>query len=297
MRNRYAARGDLYDLVRLPGRAVVGEAEIRVKDEEAGAEVPLNTVRCRFHGQDRPWTVRFDEPTRWHYLHVNDVLLMSDLPVEVAQHRENFDRMQPEGRVLVGGLGVGLTPVMLAREHPAVEHVTVVEVNQDVVDLVAPQVFERLRELGEDLGKLRIVTDDVHRYVRNSREKFDFAFYDIWSSDGESTFHEHVLPLRRWSRRLGLNDDNVFCWNEDIMRAQLYWSLTTRGLFLGDRDWSKPENGKHSVWINWSAPFFQIVKKLGFEPGSEKYEGAANFYTYLYGRPGGWLNQFKEIYS
>ncbi len=284
---RYANRGP-YDIVRLPARKR-GTARIVHRNEDELAKLPLCTMRNRIFGQNRASHAVFADPTTWHELYIDDLLAMTDLPVEMAQHRECFDRLRPAGRMLVGGLGIGAAVVLLAREYPAVESVVVVEKNQDVVDLVHPHLFQQIRntKLGANLV---VVTQDLFGYLWSSRdrEKFDCAFYDIWSSDGEGTFHEMVLPLRRASSRVGLADHRIECWNEDIMRGQLLSALGVRAM-TGPR--VEPVSGKSSIWVNWSVPFFQESERRG--GFGADFGRAARLYADLFGRPGGWLKKWK----
>jgi hypothetical protein len=93
------------------------------------------------------------------------------------------------GRVLVGGLGLGLILHALAR-NPDIERVTVVERDADVIALMTPNLPRAL--------DIEVVLDDFLEYVE-SRPSFDSAFVDLWVTHGYEdtirTLVEKVVPL------------------------------------------------------------------------------------------------------
>ncbi len=209
-------------------------------------------------------TMTFAQPTRWHQLcEGQDGVWMTDLPIEQAQIRPLLARLS--GRVLVGGLGLGFATTILAR-NPNVTEIVVVERSGDVIALVAPHVAN---------PKLRVEHNSIEDYLRKPGGQFDSAFYDTWASDGQTTFFREVLPLRRASR--GIVRGPVLCWNEDVMRMQLYFDLISVVLFL----WNDPQYHERML-DQWYAPLFLALrnKSLALD---ERIPALAKLFTDHYG--------------
>lgn len=190
----------------------IGSCALEHFYHEPDHKLSTASVRCRLFGQEAiPLSYSYE--TRWHRLVEDDRgTWMTDLPCEQAQHEAALTGA--EGSVLVGGLGIGLA-VALLQEQSAVEHITVVEKSMDICALIGPT-------LGDNV---RLVTEDLFTYLHRTLDTFDFGFYDIWQSDGESTFFDLVLPLRELSVDVV---DELHCWNEDVMRGQLMNGLANR---------------------------------------------------------------------
>lgn len=163
----------------------------------------------------RPVAARLTEPLLVHELVQFDEadklerVWMTDEPQELRQAAEWIVSAQPHGRVLVGGLGLGVVASWLA-QRPAVTQVLVVERSPEVVRLVQPH------QRGYD-----VLTADIHQYVRTTTEwPWDFAFLDTWQGTNERTWWEEVMPLRRTiANRFGRR--RVACWAEPFMLGQV----------------------------------------------------------------------------
>jgi hypothetical protein len=222
---------------------------------------------------------------------------MTDDPIEQRQHDELLKGMS--GHVLVGGLGLGYACAALSVK-PRVRSITVVEISADVIKLVQPSLLRYQKQ------PIDVIQFDLMDFLRVTGRTFDCGFYDIWQSDGETTFHQTVVPLRQLSR--GKVRD-VRCWNEDIMRAQLHQGLWTRLQFLKVKntqennssltqqfiahlhehvDLDKLAEGNPSkpddVWSNWAAPFWRWVRDRKPDPTMAEY--GASWYVKLYGKSG-----------
>lgn len=259
-----------------------------------GRKMMLNNLRTSMFGQKGPSSVEFDHPTHWHHLTEDGTRWMSDWPIEQRQHDECLKDMK--GSVLVGGLGLGYAATVLVN-NPRVKQIVVVEISPEVVSLVLPHTVGC--EVG---GKVNVVTADLFDFLKdnNSREAkrmiFNHAFYDIWRSDGEGTFFEMVVALHKLSRTCVKN--RPVCWNEDVMRGQLYTSLLSRMMFITHPEFMKrPDNvpllwendGTDSIWHNWSTGYFLWYrnKKLkGDLPSMEEVQEKATLYSGIYGLPG-----------
>jgi hypothetical protein len=202
-----------------------------------------------------------------------------------------------EGEVLVGGLGLGVCIAYLDC-LPKVGCVTVVEREQDVIDMVQPYLPE-----GVD-----VVHGDLHDFLGNANyaDAYHKLFFDTWASDGEATFHQQVVPLRLAALENGYADhwDDIVCWNEDVMRGQLEQALSSRaamlsGTYPGDSciDWedvlTKVDPAEyHSMFVNWAIPFFEWLHMSEVKP--EDIGAYTEAYVENYGRPG-WEDKWIKV--
>jgi hypothetical protein len=166
-------------------------------------------------------TVDFGQPVEFNRLYVGKNMLTSDKPVEIHQQYISFSKAR--GHVLIGGLGLGMCAEMM-RRMPAVKTITVVERNQDVIDLIAPQLTPGIH----------IVKGDVRQFLQTTALRFDFAYHDIWYSCGERDWAASVVPLYRLSRKAGIQ--SLGAWGEFEMQAQLRSALFMRA--MGEKKWS-----------------------------------------------------------
>lgn len=253
----------------------------------ANEKLDTSTARTWLIGGQKNSPVIYDHPTTWHRLVYGGGVWMTDLPIEQQQHRNTLQGMK--GDVLVGGLGLGLAVNWLAAREE-VKSVTVVEISKEVTDLVAPH-------LRDPRGIVRIVHADLLKYLKAERGKrrLDWAFYDIWQSDGETTFFNVVCPLRKLSEPF-VDDSHVICWNEDVMRGQLSMGLHTRYATFMARFENGPtlEQLAHpktkSIWTEWSKPFFQAVERGVVN--DENLQLMIADYVHGYGRP-----NFRKAWS
>lgn len=258
----------------------VGEYAIEHFTIPAGGKVMMNNFRNQmFAAQRGPNFLVYDHLTTWHRLIGPTGTWMTDLPIEHRQMIECLKGMK--GRVLVGGLGLGLAASLLAKRK-TVKEVVVVEISPEVVELVKDSTPP----------KVTIHCKDLFKYLKNCPEdRFDYAFFDIWQSDGEETFFQTVVPLIQLS--MGKIKNPPVCWNSEVMRGQLLNSIQTRLLFL------KPEakemfkeqseflkknplcQTRGSIWHDWSVPYFAWYQQT--QPNEYKAAYMAQLYCTIYG--------------
>ena len=137
---------------------------------------------------------------------------MTITPKEINTMRAAVEAAR--GRVLTYGLGLGYYAYMVS-EKEAVESVTVVEREQEVIDLFEAHILPQFSH-GD---KLRIVRDDAFRFAesRMGSGGYDLVFTDLWhdASDGLELYG-HMKKLERFS------PGSKF----------LYWVEETMGLYL-----------------------------------------------------------------
>lgn len=262
----------------------IGDFEVVHEILPAGKPISDGTARTQLFGQPLN-TFRFAKDTRWHRLRSDsDGTWMTDLPVEQRQMESAAGALR--GRVLVGGLGLGVIPTMVPTR---VTEIVVVERAPEVIRLVEEAARLRCKT------KLTVVEADLFEYLKHLPQDFDTAFFDIWQGDGEATLFSTVLPLLDLAKQSNKIKRRPFCWNEDVMRGQLLVSLSSR-LHLyklpagspfeevcGSLEvLSGPPTGDR--WIDWQRPFWRWVKAYQ-HLSAEQQELKAAEYALTYGDP------------
>jgi len=149
---------------------------------------------------------------------------MTDMPEELEQIAAVIRELPPVGRVLIGGLGLGVLPAVILAA-PFVDSITVVEKSPDVIRLCRP------RGPAAEGVSVNVVCSDIAEFLA-SCPAFDSYYLDTWQGTNEGEWWQTVMPLRRiianrWGRR------KVWCWAEDIMLGQC-----RRAAFLqGGKHW------------------------------------------------------------
>lgn len=192
-----------------------GKVSITHRIIPAGEEVPVVGMRQAVLRGIRPVVARPTEPLRVHQLvHEERGMWMTDLPEELNQIGELMFTVAPQGRVLVGGLGLGILAHACATRL-GVDQVVVVEIDPDVIKLC--------KGFGYD-----VVQADIAEFLRTTDERFDYYLLDTWQATNESAWWREVMPLRRIIRQRQGKAGVIHCWAEDIMLGQIMRSLTTK---------------------------------------------------------------------
>lgn len=153
-----------------------------------------------------------------HELRERGGIWMTDLPEELHQIAVMLRQVRPYGRVLVGGLGLGLVAHYLARLLE-VREITIVERSAHVIKLIKPHLPPRYRGA--------VVQSDIAKFLRTSGRRFDYYLLDTWQGTSESTWWDEVIPLKRIIRRRWASAPTVHCWAEDIMAGQVLEKLAS----------------------------------------------------------------------
>lgn len=110
---------------------------------------------------------------------------MTDNPSDVFS-MESYGR-QASGKVLVGGLGLALLPNELAK-NDSVESVTIVEKNEDVINLSGRYVPEGME----------VVHSDLWDFIEKDNTDWDYIIIDVWATDDKDEYNrllkEEVTP-------------------------------------------------------------------------------------------------------
>lgn len=101
---------------------------------------------------------------------------MTDTADEWMSHREAIRQAARRGgHVLINGLGLGLVvEAMLRNPVRQVEHMTVIELSEDVIRLVGSYLAERYG------SRLRIVQDDAFAWRPPENARFTVVWHDLW---------------------------------------------------------------------------------------------------------------------
>jgi hypothetical protein len=196
--------------IALPERAV---GKLSVKHRLVEKEVAIIGLRQAILCGRSALTARLAEPLRVHELREEGRgVWMTDLPEELNQIGEALWNVQPEGRVLVGGLGLGVLAAILS-VRDTVDEVVVVERSPEVIELCAAEGYE-------------VVQADIAEFLRVQDDgSFDCYMLDTWQGTNEATWWSEVFPLRRTIRQRWGSAPKVHCWAEDVMLGQVRASL------------------------------------------------------------------------
>lgn len=141
---------------------------------------------------------------RYVKLSHNGECVMSDTDTEKRTNSSFV--INAHGKVLIGGLGIGL--ILLAiQDKEEVWHITVVEKNKEVIELVGSQLPLN--------SKVHIVHDDVFEY--KPLFKYNTIYMDIWNYINSDVYEREMKPLISRYRRYLIpksEDENRYidCW-------------------------------------------------------------------------------------
>lgn len=111
---------------------------------------------------DRDWKIR---------LNSDKATIMSDAEAILKPYYRLED--EAVGNVLLCGLGLGFAPVLCSMQE-AVTHVDVVELQQDIITLVAEHIAN---------PKINVIQGDINQYLVNTNEVYDVAHFDHFLED------------------------------------------------------------------------------------------------------------------
>jgi len=175
----------------------IGEFAIRK------AEIPRKTL-LRFYN---PIQGRFNhrlttDPIPIVKLVEGSAIWMTDDPSE--RNSLLFPSTLAKGKVLIGGLGLGLLPTMLLRNEK-VTSVDIVELYDEVINLVFGQL--------NFPSNYKVIKNDIRDYLKLG-EKYDFIHIDIWP-DIISPMKEidEMIELARNSLNPG---GRIHCWLQEL---------------------------------------------------------------------------------
>lgn len=129
--------------------------------------------------------------TRWSLatLHLNTPeVVMEDSWTELQKHLPIW--MRARGKVLVTGLGLGCV-VRGLLANPEVKHITVVELDKDILRVVGHEFLGNHR--------VELVHCDALKFQPNGH-KWDFAWHDLWTDGDENLQCLHARLFVKYNR-------------------------------------------------------------------------------------------------
>lgn len=164
-----------------------------------GVSGPWEVKRVEIKPSPAFFRERFFRPGVYTQLYRGRTLVMSDTPAERYDHA-GFVR-SATGDVLISGLGLGmcLGAVLL---KPEVTSVTVVEISEDVIRLVAPSYPD---------PRVTIVHADTRDWRPPRGVRFGAVWHDIWDDICADNRPEMTALNRRYARIA----DWKGCWSQD----------------------------------------------------------------------------------
>lgn len=144
----------------------------------------------------------------------NKGVIMSDTWMEKQTNVTAYKKAR--GDVLIAGLGLGM--VLLAiQKKPEVSSVTVVELEQEIIDLVKHQLPLN--------SKVTIIQGDIFQFKTD--QKFDTIYFDIWDTLCADNWEEMKKLHRKFRSRLKANGW-MSSWrkdyHQDLARRDKMWS-------------------------------------------------------------------------
>jgi hypothetical protein len=116
-------------------------------------------------------------------------VVMSDTFMERKSNREFYQHAK--GDVLIGGLGLGMV-LLAVQDKPEVHTATVVEIEQEIIDLVLPQLPLN--------SKVTVVQGNIFRFVTN--HLFDTIYFDVWNEVNAVNWKQMKKLHRRFRKNL-----------------------------------------------------------------------------------------------
>lgn len=166
-------------------------------------DIQFDNLRAVIRGNEI-FRVKAGTYVRLH--HCDRGIVMSNTSMEVRTHE--WLLRHAEGHVLLNGLGLGMA-LNAVLNKPQVESVTVIEIDADVIGMIAPAFKPEV-----DAGRVKIIQADAFDYKPARGEKYAVAWHDIWDDISASNLQQMTRLKRKWARRVILQR----CWSEEIAR-------------------------------------------------------------------------------
>ena len=137
--------------------------------------------------------------------------VMSDTPMEKESNMQFL--CHASGRVLIGGLGIGMVLLSLLQDEN-ISQITVVELEQEIIDLVLPHIKKF-----DTHGKLHVVKGNILAFDPPEGSRFDTIYFDIWDTISADNFAV-MQKLRRKFAEFQAENGWLGCWMEKECREE-----------------------------------------------------------------------------
>lgn len=132
------------------------------------------------------------KPGNYTKLTCNGEIIMSDTPAEVKDHSEIIQKAK--GEVLINGLGLGVV-VQACLNKNEVEHLTVIEISKDVIDLVGLYYLNKYNE------RLTIIQTNALTYIPPKGERYNAVWHDIWNNICTDNWEQYKILHRKYGHK------------------------------------------------------------------------------------------------
>lgn len=161
---------------------VSGNVEVRHIEVDA-RQAEFTMIRAAIH----PDRDEYVAPGKYAQLFINGSIMMSDTGME--RHSNMGVVRKARGRVLIGGLGLGMIIHPIAAKSE-VESITIIEKSPDVIKLVAQTLPK----------KATVIEADIFEWKPPKEVKYDCLYFDIWYGISTSNLKEMTRLNRRFAR-------------------------------------------------------------------------------------------------
>ena len=129
-------------------------------------------------------------------------IVMSDTPTECRDHLPLYYRAS--GHILISGLGLGVA-IQACLLKLGVTQVTVIEIANEVIQLVAPHYQARFGE------RFEVIQADIRTWKPSKGTKYDAVWHDIWNTLCPDNWED----MKTLKRRFQFYTHWQQCWCED----------------------------------------------------------------------------------
>lgn len=138
---------------------------------------------------------------------VEKILVMSDTPDERSDHLEFI--INARGHVFISGLGLGVC-LGAVLKLPTVDKVTIVEVDQELIDLISPHYQDK---------RVQIIRADVMEWRPTKDVRYGASWHDIW----DNICSDNLKSMEKLNRRYGQKSNWNGCWQQERCRLLRGW--------------------------------------------------------------------------
>lgn len=147
----------------------------------------------------------FEEGTYTTLKHFQSII-MSDTPMEVRTCQNAVENAH--GNVLIAGLGLGIV-LLEIQAKTSIESITVIEKNKEVLELIVK--YLPIKDF------VKIVRDDIFKWLPNKNIKFNTIYFDIWD-DLCGDNYEEMKELHKRFRKFKNKNAWMNSWSYDFCK-------------------------------------------------------------------------------
>lgn len=144
----------------------------------------------------------------------NNITWMSIIPNEIETMKDAINLVK--GDVLVYGLGLGYFPYMISLKED-VNKITIIEKDPNIVSLFKKVILPQFK----NQNKINIIQEDAFTYEKNSKDKYDYSFVDLYHGDFDG------IKIYTQFKKLELRSSNYIYWLEKTLINVIRRNLIT----------------------------------------------------------------------